>query len=332
MKTKVKFNKVMGMIGLAVTGCALFVLGGREYQQARPTQTPGMIAVQAMSQEGLINDKVAWQRVVKETNHGRDLTTVTEISQALSQANSHSRAVNSPQAIEDINYPSTTKFANYTMVNVPSFWSVSEKERKTYIRLLQKKVQIAGQGSGPVVLNFANNSGGDVIPMIAGLSALLPNGDLWAQVDKHGHKSMVTLAEERIKQPLVTQAYHYAATPKLLHKKVWVIMNKRTYSAGEMAIIALKQNPNCQIIGTDSGGLTSANQIVGLAKDNWAAIITSASLYSPAAIHGQHHFNNVPLIPDTWTIQVPITNFTRYNQQQPLDRGFLQELQTAIAS
>lgn len=329
MAEKVKFRKISGLVVTLVTLAAFLLLGGRELQRAS-APTPGMIAVKAMSQQGLIVNQADWQRTVKAAHQGRDLKTIADINQVLKQANKHSFAVKSPEMIEAINYPSTTKTANFTMINVPSVYALHQQERLSYLEILQKKVAQASQEPGPIVLNFVNNQGGDVVPMIAGLSALIPNGRLWAQVDKHGKQHWLTMTDSQIKQPLST-SYKYSHVAKHLNKKVLVIMNRYTASSGEMAIIVLKQNPNCQIVGTESAGFTSANNLVSLKKDNWAAIITYASLYSPAAIHGRHHFNNEPLQRDVWTTQVPIANPTSW-AQQPLDKGFLQELQTAAAS
>lgn len=330
MATKAKVKKGLGLIMAVVTVAVLLGLGGRELQRSKPTQTPGMIAVQAMSREGLIQDKVAWQQLLKETHQGRDLTTIDEISRALNSANRHSDAVKEVAAITAVNYPSITKTANYAMINVPGFYSVDRQERQQYIRLLQKQVKLVAKNDGPIVLNFANNLGGDVVPMLAGLAALIPNGNLWAQVDKQGQQRMMTMTTDTIKQPHVTKADQYPATPKLLPRKVFVIMNRHTASSAEMTIIALKQNPHCQILGTDSMGLTSANDLVLLKKNNWAAIITRDSLYSPTAIQGQHHFNNDPLRPGTWTTHVPIIKPSSNNHQQPLEQDFLAEIESQI--
>ncbi|MFC6200946.1 S41 family peptidase [Lactiplantibacillus nangangensis] len=318
--------------GIAVTILGLTISGCTKPKESKPAfdATP---AITMMSKEGLIEDSQAWEQVLKQTDHGKKIKTVKELSKALSAGNSHSWAVSSLGKIEHITQPSTTTVGQLKIINVPAFYTNSAKKRQRYVKTLTKQVQQVRHDHS-IILNFVHNTGGDVYPMVAGLSALIPNGTLWSDVDNHGKAFKVRLTKHQVTGGMAHDSEPLASTGKLLNKRIYVITDQTTASAAEFTIIALAHNPRVTIVGRDTAGATSQNKTVVIGQHQAVAVITVGSITTSAPINGKQTFNNDPISPTFLPVYAPMpaTDKADYTKQQPLDKDFLAELAAKIKS
>jgi len=288
-------------------------------------EAPEVIA--EMNKNGIIEQPTKWDALMKQTDYGKKIKTVHELSQVLQQGNRHSFATDSPQQLEQINSPSISKVRGLQVLNVPTFFSADSSKTKEYQNKLHSLLDELNQ-QNTIILNFSHNEGGDYYPMIAGLSAVIPRGVLWSEVDNTGRAKQVVMTDTRVYGGIVGNSYRYPASHKIINKKIIVIMDSHTGSAAEMTIMALKRNSKVTTIGVPSAGYTSVNTGRVAKSKKSAAILTIGTITSSVRIGGQRHFNNEPLRPDISTMYSPISpaKGEQYKKQQPLDPDFLDEL------
>ncbi|WP_125768690.1 S41 family peptidase [Lapidilactobacillus wuchangensis] len=328
------FSKVLSVMLLVLTvvlltGCkAAETTSHSPDSQAEVANSIGAPqAIKKMDAHGIIENKAQWQELIRKTDYGAKIKTVRELNQMLYVGNPHSNAVKSVQEIENIQFPTITKVSGIKVVNVPAFYSIHADKRKKYQQDLQQTVdQVSEQPV--IVLNFANNIGGIDIDMIGGLAALIPNGSLWQEIDNQGKSWSVKLTNDQITGGVLDLKESVVPVNKRLDKKVLVIMDKRTASAAEVAIIALKRNPLVKIIGRESTGRTSINKSQFIGRKKTVVTLTLGTIESEVPIGGKKSFNNQPLIPDVTTLYQPISpaHGADYQKQEPLDEDFVQEL------
>ncbi|EEU80244.1 nisin resistance protein [Enterococcus faecalis Fly1] len=201
------------------------------------------------------------------------------------------------------NLPSSMEIEGLSVISVPGLYTTNNEFRNNYSNTLAKLIDSA---KGDIVLDLANNSGGDVVPMIIGASSLIPTGKILNSIDKNGNKFPIYLESNKLfggitnyledsSKQLKTQKYSFKKS-----KKVSVIISDRTASAAEVLTLALKNNPNVAVLGTPSAGYTSWNETVVLPnKDNpsnfWYMIYTAGYFET---IKNNEVFNNTKIIPD----------------------------------
>jgi len=142
-------------------------------------EAPEVIA--EMNKNGIIEHSTDWDALMKQTDYGKKIKTVHELSRVLQQGNRHSFATDSPQQLEQVNSPSMSKVRGLQVLNVPTFFSADSSKIKEYQNKLHRLLDELNQ-QNTIILNFSHNEGGDYYPMIAGLSAVIPRGVLWSEV------------------------------------------------------------------------------------------------------------------------------------------------------
>jgi len=328
MKNTSKFIKISRLLVISlatillVSGCAQKTKSEKTYSYQE--------AIAYMSKNGIIQDKQKWQDVLSKTDHGKKIHSVKELDNSVFAGNKHSSAMLSLKSYNHVTYPTTTKYGQLTVINVPTFYSTNAKTTHRYSQRLAHQIGVHAHDR-TLILNFANNRGGDPRAMIAGVSALLPNGTLFTEVSKTGTKYNFVKTDRTI-----TDSRYHATTklPAASHptaSKIYLITNFQTVSAAEFTVIALKKNPKTTIIGYPTGGYTTTNQTIKLKHQNEVANITNGTIISPTALHGQKHFNNEPIKPDIASLYEPIPSFTqKIKNNQRLDPEFVEELQHLV--
>lgn len=143
--------------------------------------------------------------------------------------------------------------------------------------------------------------------MIIGASALIPDGNLYTEIDNKGKEFPVSLKDSELTGgiPIVLQnkitSFKHLTPKKQDQKQVIVLTNHSTSSAAEFLTIALKNNPNVITIGEPTFGLTSinTNQLYHISDNKaWWVIYTVGSLKTNAPINGKTIFNNEAIDPD----------------------------------
>ncbi|NSR88329.1 peptidase S41 [Enterococcus faecalis] len=296
---------------LFTLGC-LFFLGIyilHQSNQYLSLDTRSVDAVQIMSQSGIIENQKKWASTLSNYNYGKSVKNISELNKLLIRGNKHSSILNvSAESMEsDLNtkenLPSSMEIEGLSVISVPGLYTTNNEFRNNYSNTLAKLIDSA---KGDIVLDLANNSGGDVVPMIIGASSLIPTGKILNSIDKNGNKFPIYLESNKLfggitnyledsSKQLKTQKYSFKKS-----KKVSVIISDRTASAAEVLTLVLKTNPNVTVLGTPSAGYTSWNETAVLPnKDNpsnfWYMIYTAGYFET---IKNHEVFNNTKIIPD----------------------------------
>lgn len=323
---KRKLFRVIGTL-LACMGVMMLTTSQRlsPHFDARP-------AIAAMTRRGIINDRASWQTIRAQTDDGRQITSVTQLSRLLQRANRHSFAVSNIKQVEHHQLPSLVTDHRLKLINVPGFFSQRRAIQKQYWQRLQALLKQASPAS-QLILNFASNTGGLAEPMIAGLAAIIPDGTLYTGLDNHGRACPRTLHHGHLSDNLGQESLTFQPPKRLYFKHITVIVGEQTASAAEITIMALKRNPHVTLVGHPTAGYTSLNSGVYL-NTGAAAVLTIGTLKSAVKIHGQQLFNNQPLIPDVTTLYQPLApaQTGHHRQSAHLDPDFISELQTIARS
>jgi len=106
-----------------------------------------------------------------------------------------------------------------------------------------------------VILDLRDNTGGDMGPMVAAVSPLLPDGTLmWLRT--RGNELPVTLEAGTVRGGGSESTASYT---KKLNVPIAILQNELTASSGEATLICFKGLDNVKTFGSDSAGYCSSN-------------------------------------------------------------------------
>ncbi len=287
-------------------------------------------AINYVNKYGLIENKNSWKESLQDTDQGTKISSIDQLSKILSRSNKHASAFESKSHIHKAT-PTITSSKNLKIINVPSVFPENYHDFKKYMnKLSQLSKQIPF--SQPVIINLANNYGGEYGEMIGGLSAFIPNGKLWTEIDKNGKKYALTKTKTKIKGgwhnevdlPIVKNPYNS-------QRKVIVIMNEHTASAAEILIIALKNNPNVITVGRSSAGYTTSNGGKAFGRNKEYDFVYPVTYFKlNKKLNNKYIFNNQSIQPDIVTMYKPLNDYHSI-KQEPLDQDFLEEMNEKVA-
>lgn len=148
-------------------------------------------------------------------------------------------------------------------VQLPGVWA-DETAIERYVR--ETHSVIAKIGPAPAcgwIVDLRNNNGGDVYPMIQGVSPLLGNGRIFGFRYPSGQQDWVSLKDGAVDQngieviPSVTGGP--ASSPDIGSAPVAVLIGPHTASSGELTAIAFIGRPATRLFGAQTGGYTTGN-------------------------------------------------------------------------
>ncbi|PID98567.1 MAG: peptidase S41 [Actinomycetales bacterium] len=145
-----------------------------------------------------------------------------------------------------------------------------------------------------VVLDLRQNQGGDMGPMLAGLSPLLPDGDLTSFVFKENVHSV------NLKDGHVTgggSAVSVKNTTKL-SVPIAILTGPDTASSGEQTLLAFRGLDNVKVFGQPTAGFASVNQSYPLYNGSLMILTIGESKTRTGET-----FGDSPIIPD---FEVPL--------------------------
>ncbi|MCS6625505.1 S41 family peptidase [Roseibacterium beibuensis] len=169
-------------------------------------------------------------------------------------------------------------------VVTPAVMGAGEKAR-TYASDLFRALADAGPTTCGYILDLRGNTGGNVWPMLTGLSPLLGDGPAGRSADATGavetyaelrEGSAVILAEEGRGQVLMSAA-GWRPVPRLAEVPVALLIDDGVFSSGEGVAVAFKGRPLTRFFGQRSGGLASANNGFPL-SDGTNLVVTVAMM------------------------------------------------------
>lgn len=200
---------------------------------------------------------------------------------------------------EDISKRSITKYikpkaeieGNTLILTIPEFTG-NDSQASDYANFLESSLHKNNYNG--VIVDLRGNRGGDLSPMVLGLSPLLPDGTLFTYVDKSSHSKPVELQNGEINSG--GSSTKVSDNKKIKKAPIAVLIDNNTGSSGELTALCFKGIPNVKFLGSDSAGYTSANQTVYL-YDGSTLQITSAFVKDRT----NNIYKNFPISPDIQT-------------------------------
>lgn len=177
------------------------------------------------------------------------------------------------------------------LVKVTSFEGQGEKAEAYATRLQESIREQDTSGLKGWIIDLRHNTGGNMWPMILGLSPLLDFGGVpFMSSDVYGYFSTGKELDADNVTPwkivggkvILSRDHSYKVENpyqvKNRNKKVAVLIDRMTMSAGEATAIAFKGRINTRFFGRPSCGLTTANQVFPLS--NGASLALAVAYYT----------------------------------------------------
>ncbi|WP_164546422.1 S41 family peptidase [Corynebacterium hylobatis] len=207
----------------------------------------------------------------------------------------HSRLL-SPEEMSDYlatsaEQPTVTVQDRIAVATVPAHRL--EDDSQVYAETLAYGLEEAiGQGACVVVVDLRGNTGGDMGPMLGGLSGLLPDGPAMSFVDRHSE------------QPVVIEGNSVRGGGSMVgiegvdkhNLPVAVLVDEMTGSSGEMTMLAFRGLDNARSFGVPTAGYTTGNMVVTM-PDQAQMMLTVVQVKDRTG----EIFNDTPIDPDEVT-------------------------------
>ncbi len=144
-------------------------------------------------------------------------------------------------------------------------------------QLQQLVIDLDAQSPCAWVLDFRDNSGGTVFPMLAGLGELYGDGLAVIAVDSYGNTIEFNYENGELWEDGVSKAKASRPDFSLSEDQptIALLIGPRTASSGELTVLAFEGIPNVVTFGHDTAGLTTANQTFEL-SDGALLFLTTA--------------------------------------------------------
>ncbi|MDN6244202.1 MAG: S41 family peptidase [Tetragenococcus koreensis] len=187
--------------------------------------------------------------------------------------------------------PTSSVKDNILYVHLPEFSGSSSQGEKYANTIYYKMTSKIYKG---IIIDLSNNLGGDIGPMLAGISPVIPNGKLFEIVNAANNPTSVTFRGS-VTNNMGTKI-DLGNVKKVTGIPVAVILNRWTASSGELTALALENNPSVKTFGGESAGYTSINDTYIMYNGAQVNITTSKIKKN----NGQILFNN-KIKPDVQT-------------------------------
>lgn len=148
-------------------------------------------------------------------------------------------------------------------LNIPGVMMFDEKFCDTYANTLQTLIrELDGKSHSNLgwIIDFRNNFGGNMWPMIAGLGPLLGNGVLGNFVHNDGSKKEITYADGKAAED--STVYSKVKNPYELKSKrpsIALLTSNKTASSGEITLVTFLGLENIKTFGETTYGIPTAN-------------------------------------------------------------------------
>ncbi|KHD41033.1 S41 family peptidase [Streptococcus uberis] len=261
-------------------------------------RTYGQIALKQMDSIGLYAQGDDWNKAKNSAE--KELKTVSTYSQArkvlskvVKEAGGKHSFIQSKQEISQTKakkqLPTVKMLEQQTLlVTLPEFLGSDPKEMAKYADALNNHLSYDHYKA--VIINLANNGGGNMAPMLIGLSSLLPDGKLFSSQDKYQQKTDYLLAKNKLKNQAKIKLQ------KAIHKQkvpIALVINGKTASSAEMVALSFKGMEKTRYFGVNSASYTTVNMTFPL-YDGAEMMLSIAKTIDR---NGQS-YENQPIIPD----------------------------------
>lgn len=297
---KVLCGCLSAILVLVALGLGLIYQFGPQYNVHLVPPSPeyyGLIALQQMDRLGLYATGDDWDKVKSETaeqlktsqsyQDSRDL-----LKSALKLAGGkHSYFLTeadlaaSTQAIQEPT--SQVLEGGILYLHVTDILTADKEQLTNYARTLQTALDQPGLRG--VIIDLRDNRGGNMYPMLAGLSSLLPDDDLVRFENRTGDQVTISLKE----------VGNWSRLPlaKTKHQvPIAILTSDYTASSAEIVAMSFQGLDRVRVFGQPTAGFTTSNQNFPL-YDGTDLVLTTSRLVSRT---GQT-YDNDPIQPDVLT-------------------------------
>lgn len=222
-----------------------------------------ILAFNKISSTGIHRENQTQKTKLKEIgNTILKKSTYKEVYPLLKQAlkikgGKHSSLVSPEESKKNISQykkPTISVKNNVLYVHLPEFTG-STSQAKKYATTVYHK--IAKQKYTGIIIDLSDNRGGDIGPMLAGTSPIIPNGKIFSIVNANGETTNVSLRGS-VTDNMGTNI-NLGKIRKIKNTPIAVILNRWTASSGELTDLALANNSDVKTFGEKSAGYTSIN-------------------------------------------------------------------------
>lgn len=160
-------------------------------------------------------------------------------------------------------------------------WTGSQNEAMAATAALRSHlVDALARAKCGVLLDFSNNTGGNMWPMLIGLSPLLTEGVLGYFEDAQGAASVIEKSSGAI---VINGAPHpfnraTAQLPQRSAQLIAIVIGPRSTSSGEIVPIMFHGQSNVRFFGQPTSGHSTANATFPLPNGGFAYITTATTL------------------------------------------------------
>ena len=289
-------DRIVRMMFLACT--ALVVLGCGRMIDADTPEGYVRHCIRLMDKQALYADGDSWKSMKKQTlEHAKNITTIPEARSLVEEAlkvsgGKHSRLVEPHPVLDDDLFEElmpevSLREDGIIVLKLPAH---SNSNDSLYTFTVFDFLQ-AHQDARGVVIDLRDNTGGNMYPMIAAVSPLIPDGFF---ISFKGRKFNQPVSLDYVEQMAGITAKKKFKLPDTL--SIALLTNELTGSSGEATLLAFRGLKNTRTFGSPTAGFASANTPI-LLNDDYMMVLT---IGQDVARTGEV-FCDDPIAPDVMT-------------------------------
>lgn len=231
----------------------------------------------------------ARQKAVEATRQAPNyVATLPALREALAVAGGpHSKLLNSGQSLAERvgkpQPPTVRTVGGISTVKVPAIVADAATSQSYADTLAGALVKASASTSCGWVVDLRGNTGGDMNPMLAGLSPLLGEGKLGGFIDKRGIKTELSLHRGAVQ--LGNQTTLKTSYDQKLTGPIAVLQDRMTGHPGKWCCSPFRAAAG-SALGWPSTGLSSANQVRRLYDGTEMLITVALDMDSMGKVHG----------------------------------------------
>lgn len=270
-------------------------------------------AIILMNQQGIYASGEEWEGMKAETlEKAKSAASYDECHELIDNAlkvagGKHSRLITAEEGGKgSIKSPTVEMMENDVLyIRLPAFTGTAE-EGKAYANAVYNALREHKADARAAVVDIRGNHGGDMGPMVAAVSPLLPDGDLM-YFNIHGTRTAVTLADGAVNGGGSTVSME---EPFKLDIPVAVLQDGETGSSAEALLICFRGLENVKSFGEPTAGYCSCNTT----RKMYDGAVILLTIGKDLARTGEE-FCEDPILPEAATDSPLETAFAWFTQQ-----------------
>ncbi|MFT3889363.1 MAG: S41 family peptidase [Arachnia sp.] len=189
--------------------------------------------------------------------------------------------------------PEVSTEGGITTVVIPELGTAVKDQLANYAAVAAKGITDAAPTTCGWIIDVRKNRGGNMYPMLSGLSPLIPDGPLMAVRTRQGDDTVVMMNSDGAAVESGKALIPVPEYPKLLGQPIAILQDEGTASSGEAVVTAFRGMKTARTFGTPTAGYTSGNSIYNLYDE--AVIVLTGGMYVDRA---GVSLDELPIAPD----------------------------------